>query len=140
MKSSRRRSREFALQALYAWQLGGNSFEHLAADAAEADDFKSADGAFFRRLLDGVIVEAAALRELLGPLLDRPWEALSPVESGILMLATYELKFVPEVPFRVVVNEAIELAKDFGGSDGFKYVNGVLDRLAKSLRPGEAAP
>jgi N utilization substance protein B len=139
MKSSRRRSREFALQALYAWQLGGASLQDLAAHAAEADDFKSADSAFFHRLLGGVIAEAAGLREAIDPLLDRSWDALSPVERGILMLAAYELKFIPEVPFRVVLNEAVEIAKSFGGSDGFKYVNGVLDRLGKALRPGEVA-
>ena len=138
MKSSRRRSREFALQALYAWQLGGASFDSLAALAAESEDFSQADEAFFRVLLGGTLREADALRGAIGPHLDRPWEEVSPVERSILMLAAYELKYVPEVPFRVVVNEAVEIAKAFGGTDGFKYVNGVLDRLGRALRPHEA--
>jgi N utilization substance protein B len=139
MKSSRRRSRELALQALYAWQLSGASLEDLAAHAAESSDFGKADEAFFRTLLSGALREAAQLREQIGPQLDRPWDELSPVERGILMLAAYELKFVPEVPFRVVVNEAVEIAKSFGGTDGYKYVNGVLDRLGRELRPREVA-
>jgi len=140
MKSPRRRSRELALQALYAWQLGGAPFEDLAAHAAECGDFDKADEAFFRILLSGALREAAGLRQAIGPQLDRPWDELSPVERGILMLAAYELKFVPEVPFRVVVNEAVEIAKSFGGTDGYKYVNGVLDRLGRQLRPGEISP
>jgi N utilization substance protein B len=140
MKSSRRRSRELALQALYAWQLGGSSFDDLAAQAAESGELGQADEPFFRTLLAGVLREAAALREAIGPQLDRPWGELSPVERGILMLAAYELKFVPEVPLRVVINEAVEMAKSFGGTDGFKYVNGVLDRVGRTLRPREARP
>lgn len=137
MKSSRRRSRELALQELYAWQLGGAPLEELAAHAAESSDFDKADEAFFRRLLTGVLSEAAELRSAIEPRLDRPWNELSPVERAILLLAAYELKFVPEVPFRVVVNEAVELAKSFGGTEGYKFVNGVLDRVAKQVRPGE---
>jgi len=140
MKSSRRRSRELALQALYAWQLGGAPIEELVAHAAESDDFEEADEPFFHMLLSGALREAVDLRQTIGPQLDRPWDELSPVERGILMLAAYELKFVTEVPFRVVVNEAVEIAKSFGGSDGYKYVNAVLDRLARELRPRETAP
>jgi transcription antitermination protein NusB len=140
MKSSRRRSRELAVQALYAWQLGGARFEELAAHAAESSDFDKADETFFRTLLSGVLREAETLRAAIGPQLDRKWEQLSPVERGILMLAAYELQFVPEVPLRVAINEAVEIAKSFGGTDGFKYVNGVLDRLGKALRPREVRP
>jgi N utilization substance protein B len=139
MKSSRRRSRELALQAIYAWQLGGAPLEELAAHAAESKDFDKADEPYFRSLLSGAIREAAGLREAIAPQLDRPWDELSPVERGILMLAAYELKFLPDVPFRVAINEAVEIAKSFGGTDGYKYVNGVLDRLGKALRPLEAA-
>ncbi len=139
MKSSRRRSRELALQELYAWQLGGASLETLAAHAAEQDDYAKADEAFFRKLLSGVLGASDELRGALEPQLDRPWNGLSPVERAILLLAAYELKHLPEIPFRVIVNEAIELAKSFGGSEGYKFVNGVLDRAAKRIRPGEGA-
>ena len=139
MRSSRRRSRELALQELYAWQLGGASLEALSAHAAESSEYAKADEPFFRKLLSGVLGEAAELRGTLEPRLDRPWDELSPVERAILMLAAYELRYLPEVPFRVVVNEAIELAKSFGGTEGYKFVNGVLDRVAKQIRPGEGA-
>ncbi len=139
MKSSRRRSRELALQELYAWQLGGASLESLAAHAAEQSDYPKADEAFFRKLLSGVLGAADELRGALEPQIDRPWKELSPVERGVLLLAAYELKYLPEIPFRVIVNEAIELAKAFGGTQGHKFVNGVLDRVAKRLRPGEGA-
>jgi N utilization substance protein B len=138
MKSSRRRSREFAVQALYAWQLGGAPFEQLVAHAAEGRDFDKADADFFRALVAGVIREAATLQEAIAPNLDRPWESLSPVERSILLMASYELRFVPEVPYRAVINEAVEIAKSFGGTDGHKFVNGVLDRLGKSLRAADA--
>ncbi len=139
MKSSRRRSRELALQELYAWQLGGASFESLAAHAAEQDDYAKADEPFFRKLLSGVLGAAEELRGALEPQVDRPWNELSPVERGVLLLAAYELKYLPEIPFRVLVTEAIELATAFGGTEGHQFVNGVLDRVAKRLRPGEAA-
>jgi N utilization substance protein B len=139
MKSSRRRARELAVQGLYAWQLGGAPLEELVAHAAEAKDFDKADGDFFRALLAGAIREAAVLQEAIAPHLDRPWGSLSPVERAILMLASYELRFVPEVPYRAVINEAIEIAKSFGGTDGYKFVNGVLDKLGRSLR-SESAP
>jgi N utilization substance protein B len=138
MKSARRRSRELALQALYAWQLGGGSYQELAAHAAESGDFAKADEALFRGVVSGVLREAEALRSSIEPQLDRAWAQLSPVERGILLLAAYELTFSAEVPLRVVINEAVEIAKSFGGTDGYKYVNGVLDRLGKALRPSEA--
>ena len=104
-----------------------------------ADGFEKADQAFFSSLLRGVIREAADLELVLTPALDRNFAELSPVERGVLLLAAYELKHCVEIPFRVVVNEAIELAKSFGGTDGHKYVNGVLDKLSRSLRQSESA-
>jgi N utilization substance protein B len=139
MKSPRRRSRELALQALYAWQVGGGEFDDLAAHAAEAKDFDKSDVDFFRSVLAGVLREGAVLRDIISPHLDRPWDALSPVERSVLLLAGYELRFVPEVPYRAVINEAVEIAKSFGGTDGYKYVNGVLDRLGRALR-AESSP
>ena len=137
MKSARRRSRELALQGLYAWQLAGDAAIDLRAQLADSQGFDKADAKYFARLLDGTIEEAAALERLIAPVLDRTLEELSPVERGILLLAAFELKNAPEIPYKVVINEAIELAKSFGGTDGHKYVNGVLDKLASTLRPDE---
>jgi transcription antitermination protein NusB len=139
MKSARRRSRELALQGLYAWQLSRESASELRAQLADAEDFDKADAAYFERLLRGTIEQAAEIEGQLTPALDRPVAQLSPVERAILLLAAFELRNSPDVPYRVVINEAVELAKAFGGTDGHKYVNGVLDRVAKVLRPSEAA-
>jgi N utilization substance protein B len=92
-----------------------------------------------QRLLSGAIEAAENLRATLSPLLDRPWPELSPVERAVLLLAAFELSAAPEVPYRVVINEAVELTKIFGGTDGHKYVNGVLDRVSRALRPAETA-
>lgn len=135
MKSARRRSRELALQGLYAWQLAGDSAAGLQAQLAETNGFGKADSQYLARLLEGTIAHAEALEQLIAPALDRKSGELSPVERGILLLAAFELRDAPDVPWRVVINEAVELAKEFGGTDGHKYVNGVLDKLASQLRP-----
>jgi N utilization substance protein B len=137
MKSARRRAREYALQGLYQWQLSGAPAADIRGQLAEDQHFDKADVAYFNELLSGAIAEAEALKGAIAPLLDRKVESLSPVERGILLLAAWELKHSPDIPFKVVINEAIELAKDYGGTDGYKYVNGVLDRLAPALRPEE---
>ena len=137
MKSARRRSRELALQGLYAWQLSGESVAELQTQLAQSKDFGKADSKYFSLLLAGTIEGAPALEGLIAPLLDRKFKELSPVERGILLLAAFELKNAPDVPYRVVINEAVELAKEFGGTDGHKYVNGVLDKLVATLRPDE---
>ena len=136
-KTGRRRSREFALQGLYQWQLAGAAPETIARDLAEAKGFDKIDADYFRALLEGAVAEAAELEREIAPLLDRKFSHLSPVERGILLLAGYELKRRPEVPYRVVINEAVELAKSYGGTDGHKFVNGVLDKLAAHLRQPE---
>ncbi len=138
LKSARRRAREYALQGLYQWQLAGHAASDIRHQLAEDPNFDKADAAYFRTVLDGTIAEAETLKSEIAPALDRKVESLSPVERGILLLAAWELKHAPDVPFRVVINEAIELAKSYGGTDGYKYVNGVLDKLAPSLRPREA--
>ena len=138
MKSSRRRAREYALQGLYQWQLADGTVADIRSQLAEDAHFAKADAEFFAQLLSGTIAEAEALKGDIAPALDRKVESLSPGERGILLLAAWELKHAPEVPFRVVINEAVELAKAFGGTDGYKYVNGVLDKVAASLRPREA--
>jgi N utilization substance protein B len=138
MKSPRRRAREFALQGLYQWQLAGNTVPAIEAHLAGVAGFEKMDRTLFDLLLKGAIAEAAELEAIIAPHLDRPYAELSPIERAILMLATFELKRHPEAPYKVVINEAIELAKSYGGTDGHKYVNGVLDKLAVRIRPDEA--
>ena len=133
-RSSRRRSRELALQGLYQWQLTGKDATLIAAELAEGEDFTRSDVPYFRALLTGAIDQAPELESRIAPLLDRKLKELSPVERSILLLGGYELMRELEVPYRVVINEAVELAKIYGGTDGHKYVNGVLDRLAGQLR------
>lgn len=140
MKSSRRRSREFALQGLYQWQLAKTDTKTIALNLAEAKGFDKIDVDYFSALLDGAVGHAEELEQELAPCIDRRFSALSPVERGILLLAGYELMHRPEVPYRVVINEAVELAKTYGGTDGHKFVNGALDKLAARLRALEVKP
>jgi len=137
MKNSRRRAREFALQALYQWLLNESAPETLLAQLQEQKEFPKADQPLAEALLRGVIGNVDALRQLITPYLDREMKGLSPVEHALLLLSAFELRDHPQTPYRVIINEAIELAKSFGGTDGHKYVNGVLDKLAAELRPAE---
>jgi N utilization substance protein B len=139
-KTARRRSREFALQGLYEWLLSREGAEQAGAVDAhirETPGFDKADAPHFEALLHGAIREAPTLRAAIAPHLDRPIAELSPVEHGVLLIGAYELAHHVEVPYRVVINEAVEVAKSFGGTDGFKYVNGVLDKLGIDMRPTE---
>ena len=136
-KSPRRRAREFALQGLYQWRLSGNDEAAIEAHLADIAGFDKADREFFVGLLRGVLAQQAALQEALQAYLDRPFSELSPVESSVLLAGAYELTNYPQTPYRVIINEAIELTKGYGGTDGHKYVNGVLDKLAAKLRPVE---
>ena len=113
--------------------------EDIARQTAEAEGFAKADREYFMHLFSGTVAEAAALEAEIAPLLDRRAQELAPVEHAILLLGAFELKHSPEVPYRVVINEAVELAKTYGGTDGYKYVNGVLDKLAQRLRVAERA-
>ncbi|HET9733904.1 MAG TPA: transcription antitermination factor NusB [Burkholderiales bacterium] len=136
MKTARRRSREIALQALYAWQLaGGNPLDELPA----LDEEGRADRDLAEALVRGVLERAEELKGLIAPCLDRDFARLSPVERAILYIGAFELQAHPETPFKVVVNEAVELGKSFGGTGGHKFVNGVLEKLAGGLRPDEVA-
>lgn len=139
MKQQRRKAREFALQGLYQWKLTGYPAATIEQQLAQEKGFSSIDTQHFTGLLHGAIGEARELEQRLAPSLDRPSNELSPVEYAILLLAVYELLHYPEIPYRVVINEAVELAKSYGGTDGYKYVNGVLDKLAVKLRPTEVA-
>ena len=136
-KSPRRRAREFVIQGLYQWQVGGQDAAAIQVQAEGVAGFDKAD----RELYDTLLVEARqnaeALQLDLVPYIDRTWNEVSPIERCILLLGACELRLHPETPYRVIINEAIELAKTFGGIDGHKFVNGVLDKLAAVLRAAE---
>jgi len=139
-KSARRRAREFALQGLYEWLVAGGEAAAVEAHIREQEDFEKCDRAHFDALLHGGIEQAGALDVLLSKHVDRKTTLLSPVEHAVLMIGVYELQHCLEIPYRVAINEAVELAKSFGGTDGHRYVNGVLDKCAAELRPDEARP
>ena len=139
MRKSRRKAREFALKALYEWKLTGYPAADIAQHMRDEEGYASIDGKYFLILLNGVIDQAAALEAALTPYLDRKLTLLSPIECAVLMIGAYEAAHCPDVPYRVVINEAVELAKSYGGTDGHKYVNGVLDKLMSAARPGEYA-
>jgi transcription antitermination protein NusB len=136
-RTPRHRAREFALQGLYQWLLNKEDAAVIVAHIRNAHGFDKADAPHFDGLVSGTVRNANSLRELLTPLVDRPITELSPIEHAILLIGAYELSSHPEIPYRVVINEAVELAKSFGGIDGHKYVNGVLDKLATTLRAEE---
>jgi N utilization substance protein B len=138
-RAARRGAREFALKAVYEWLIAANDMRDIRAGLAEDEAFDGIDAAYFRQLVEGVEAQRETLDAALAPVLDRRPDALSPVEHGILLVGAYELANAVDVPYRVVINEAVELAKSYGGTDGHKYVNGVLDKLAASLRPAERA-
>jgi len=139
-KSPRRRAREFAVQGIYQHLLNpGQRVELILAHLRENEHFGKADAPLCEALVRGVLVAQATLDEALAPQLDRAVAELSPVEHAVLLLGAWELLRQPETPFRVVINEGIELAKTFGGTDGHRYVNGVLDKLAQTARPLEVA-
>jgi N utilization substance protein B len=136
-KSARRRAREVALQGLYEWLVSGTDAGVIDAHMREQEGFDKADRAHFDALLHGCIAEASDLDGVLAKFVDRKTTELSPVEHAVLMIGAYELKHCLDIPYKVAINEAVELAKSFGGTDGHKYVNGVLDKTAADLRPVE---
>ena len=133
----RHRAREFVLQGIYQSLVGGQDEAAIRSQAAGVAGFDKADGELYQALLARTLADLAALEQALTPHIDRPWTEISPIERGILLLGACEFKHFPETPYRVVLNEAIELAKSFGGTDGHRFVNGVLDKLAAELRPNE---
>jgi N utilization substance protein B len=136
-RTPRHRAREFALQGLYQWLLNHEDAGAIDAHMRGAHGFDKADAEHFNTLLHGVIREVASLRSGLSPLIDRPIDQLSPVEHAALLIGSYELMHHVEIPYKVVINEAVELTKSFGGIDGHKYVNGVLDKFAAKARAAE---
>lgn len=137
LRHARRRARELALQGLYEWLVGGGDAGAIDAHMREQDGFAQADRAHFDALLHGCIDQAADLDAQLARHVDRKTTELSPVEHAVLMIGAYELKHCVDIPYKVAINEAVELAKAFGGTDGHKYVNGVLDKAAAELRAVE---
>jgi N utilization substance protein B len=138
-RTPRHRAREFALQGLYQWLLNNEDATTVVNNIRAAHGFEKADADHFAVLLYGAIKDSVALREAFTPLIDRSVAELSPIEHGVLLIGAYELKNNLDIPYRVVINEAVELTKSFGGIDGHKYVNGVLDKLAPILRADEVA-
>lgn len=135
--AAKRKARRFALQGLYEWQMTGNPVHEIEARTRAENAMHKVDIAYYHELLSQIIGSVNVLDELLKPVLDRDIAALDGVELATLRLGTFELRDHLEVPYRVVIDEAIELAKHFGATDSHKYVNGVLDRLAKTLRADE---
>lgn len=138
-KSGRSRSREFALQALYQHLVGRNETSAIDTFTRDLSGFSKADAAHYDALLHGCVEQATELDRLITPLLDRKLAELSPIEHAVMWIGAYEMQHCLDVPWRVILNECIELAKSFGGTDGHKYVNGVLNGLAPALRAGEVA-
>jgi len=137
MSKARSRARQRAVQALYQWQLTAQNLGEIETQFLEEREMGKADLEFFHELLHEVPARLDELDGLLTPLLDRPLPQVDPVERAILRMGCYELKFRLDTPYRVVINEAVELAKVFGGEQGHKYVNSVLDKVARQVRAAE---
>ena len=136
-RSPRHRARELALQGVYQWRVTAGDEEQIEKQILAEKNLGRYDKELFSKLLRGALSQHANLEALLAPHLDRPLAELSPVEFSVLLLGAFELSQHIEVPYKVVINEAVELAKTFGGTDGHKYVNGVLDKLAVQVRAAE---
>lgn len=134
---ARKKARRIALQALYQWMIAGNDLADIQAQAQVNNNMSKVDEPYFIDLLHGIPKQVATLDEILSPHLDRPIEQLNPIEFTILRMGTYELSQHIDIPYKVVIDEAVKLAREFGAVDGHKYVNGVLDKVAKQLRPHE---
>ncbi|QQX81604.1 transcription antitermination factor NusB [Shewanella sp. KX20019] len=132
--SERRKARRLAVQAIYSWQLSGNNIADVEHEFLTEQNVDGVDIAYFRELLAGVATKKSQLDELITPFLVRPLDEVDPVEKAIVRLATYELTFRKDVPYKVAINEAIELAKTFGAEDGHKFVNGILDKLVAKTK------
>jgi transcription antitermination protein NusB len=133
-------SRRFAMQALYQRQLGGQDVAVIEAEFMEDQEMDKADQAYFHELLSQVVARLDAVNDVLRPFLDRPLEQVDPVERAILWIGGYELLFRPDIPYRVVINEGVELAKQFGAEQGHRFINGVLDKAAHRVRAQEINP
>ena len=137
MGKRRSQARHFALQAIYQWQVTGQDLAEIERQFLEKEELAKADVGLFVELLHGIPGNLSELDRAVVPLLDRPMEQVDPVERAVLRLGTFELIHHLDIPYRVVINEAVELAKRFGADQGHRYVNGVLDKLARRLRYAE---
>lgn len=135
--SARHKARELALQGVYSWQMSKNEIEQVELSLATTNDMSKVDMPYFQALLRGVANQSAALDAAIKPYLGRLPEELDPIEKAILRIATYELTERMDVPYKVVINEAIELAKAFGAEESHKFVNGSLDKAVRTLRKDE---
>lgn len=136
-RSARRRAREFVMQGLYQWQVGGQDEAAIQVQAESVAGFNKADRVLYATLLHEAMSHADTLRADIEPHVTRPWNEISPIERSILLLGACELRLHPETPYRVIINECIELAKTFGGAEGHRFVNGVLDKTAATVRQTE---
>ncbi|GGL98967.1 transcription antitermination factor NusB [Pseudomonas asuensis] len=135
--AARREARSLSVQALYQWHMAGQAINEIEAQFRVDNDFANVDAAYFHEILHGVPGLKTEIDDLITPCLDRPLDDVDPVELAILRMSCYELRNRIDVPYKVVINEGIELAKVFGATDGHKFVNGVLDKLAPKLRAAE---
>lgn len=134
---NRRKSREIALKAIYRHFMNEGEIRQIRREMADDPEFARIDELYFGQLIEGVMANMPALDAQIAQFIDREIRELSPIEHGILCLSAYELMFDVSIPYRVAINEGVELAKLYGGIDGHKYVNGVLDKIAASCRPHE---
>ncbi len=139
LAAQRRKARHFGLQALYQWTLSGASAADIEAEFRIDNDFQHTDGEYFSAVLKGVVGDVDALEALFSPVLDRGLGELDPIERNLLRLGTFELRDRIDVPYKVVISEAVALAKKFGATDSHRYINGVLDKVARDLRTVEHA-
>ena len=139
LAAQRRKARHFGLQALYQWTLSGAALADIEAEFRVDNDFRHTDGDYFTAILKGVTSDVDALEALFSPALDRPLDDLDPIERNLLRLGAFELRDRIDVPYKVVINEAVSLAKKFGATESHRYINGVLDKVARDLRTIELA-
>jgi len=132
---ARSRARRLAMQGLYQWQMTNQPVQDILAQQKDSDEYKTVDVEHYRLLLKSAVADRERLDALVEPALDRPSDQLDPIERAVLWCALIEFEKCIDVPFRVVINEAVEMTKRFGGTDGYRFVNGVLDKLAPQLRP-----
>ena len=137
LAAERRKARHYGMQALYQWHMAGASLSDIEAEFRADYDFAHVDLEYFQALVHGVPACVDELEETLEPLLDRKLTDLDPIERTLLRMGTFELAHRPDVPYKVVINEAVALTKKFGATDGHKYINGVLDKVARQLRKVE---
>ena len=130
-------ARRCAVQALYQWQIAGHDPDDILLEFVEERELLNVDMDYFSMLVSTVPVQFETLKTDLENCLDRDWQKLDPVERSLLLVGAYEMRNCPEIPYRVVINESVELCKMFGTSEGYRYVNGVLDKLAQARRSPE---